>query len=327
MRRFRAEALAGAAGLAVGLWASGAGMSCVVLHVFDAQDINCPALNEPQCCDGCGGAAVVDPVCTDFGWSCPPPTVSSFDCSGGRSRLCLPPVVVDAGFCVDAGQGPSQEQYTAVGCQPQTYVCPNDGTLYCALRALQSQHEDCRFTAECVAAPLSGVCTGWGSCPPFAVNDAGLSAFLDAGRAEVARYCACPGCAWTGMCSDQGKGSAHCVYGKCTWVGGQVSYACADRRTGQCFPACAEDEACYTQVACIPAPDGGCLGALDGGTLDAGTPDAGRMGDDLCHLRCAADGGCPAGQACFAVAFFGCGSPDAGAPVTNICCAADAGCR
>jgi len=325
--RWRAPALAGLAGLAAGLWAGGAGMSCVVDHLFDSQEFDCPALNQPQCCNGCGGPAVADPICVQpGGWTCPAPTVSSFECSVGRSRLCLPPVVVDAGTCVDdAGQGPSGERYTAPGCAPQTSVCPNDGTLLCALQTLQEARRDCRLTAECVVAPLSGQCTGWGSCPPFAVNDAGLAGFLDAGRAEVARYCACPDCAWSGTCPDQDKGSVRCVFGKCTWLGGQVSFACADRRTGQCsLSACAEDEVCYTQVACLPALDGGCLPP----PLDAGVPDAGPfMGDDLCHLRCAADGGCPAGQACFAVAFFGCEVADGGAPVTNICCSADAGCR
>jgi hypothetical protein len=317
VRRWWAPSLAGLVGLA-------AGMGCVVLHVFDSQEIDCPALEQPQCCDGCGGPAVADPVCSPpVGWTCPEPTVSSFACSVGRSRLCLTPVVEDAGTCVDAGQAPSEEQYTAPGCAPQSFVCPNDGTLLCALQHLQEERRACRLTAECVVAPLSGLCTGWGSCPPFALNDAGLADFLDAGRAEVARFCACPDCAWSSMCQD--TGSAHCVNGKCTWVGGQVSYACADRRTQQCFlSTCAEDEACYTQVVCIPGFDGGCLPHL----LDAGIPDAGRFaGDDTCHLRCSADGGCPAGQACFDVPFFGCGPSDGGAPVTSICCAADAGCR
>jgi len=326
VKRWRAPALAGMAGVAAGLWASGAGMSCVVDHLFDSQEIDCPALGQPQCCDGCGGPAVADPVCSPpIGWTCPAATVSSFQCSAGQSRLCLPPVVGDAGvLCVDAGQ-PSEEQYFVPGCAPQAFVCPNDGTLLCALQRFQREQQDCRLTAECVVAPLSGQCTGWGSCPPFAVNDAGLADFLDAGRAEVARYCACPRCAWSGMCSDQDKGSVHCVNRKCTWVGGQVAYACADRRSGQCFPTtCAEDEACYTQVSCVRVADGGCIPS----PLDGGTPDAGRFaGDDLCHLRCTADGGCPAGQACFSVPFFGCGPVDAGAPVTDICCAADAGCR
>ena len=55
---------------------------------------------------------------------------------------------------MDAGL-PSEENYTAPGCAPQTFVCSNDGTLLCALRSLQAQHDACRLTVECVAAPLS----------------------------------------------------------------------------------------------------------------------------------------------------------------------------
>src|SRR5438477_411333 len=86
--------------------------------------------------------------------------------------------------------------------------------------------------------------------PGLRLPGAGGDEFLAAARAELARYCACPGCAWSGTCPGTDPGSARCVYGHCTWVSRQVSYACADRRTGACFPACAADEACYTQVAC-----------------------------------------------------------------------------
>lgn len=122
------------------------------------------------------------------------------------------------------------------------------------------------------------------------------------------------------MCPGVDAGAARCLSGHCTWVSGTVSYACADHRTGACFATCAADEACYTQVACTGLGDGGCLRApADAGALP---------GDDLCHLRCAADGGCPEGQSCFLAAFNGCGNLllDGGAPVTPICCASDAGC-
>jgi hypothetical protein len=313
--------MAGVVGIAAGLWASGLGMSCVVRHPFDGQELDCPGFFRPQCCDSCVGPAVSDPVCTEQGWTCLPPSVNSFTCPS-PSPFCQTPVVnPDAGGCADGGVL-SEETYAAPGCSQESLVCPNDGTLRCALRKIQAQHDACQLTADCVPAPPPARnCTGWGTCPPFAVHSAQLGAFLAEEQAEVDRYCACPTCAWSTMCPGVDAGVARCVSGHCTWVSGPVAYACADRRTGACFSTCAADEACYTQVvACTPLGDGGCLPMpVDAGVLP---------GDDLCHLRCAADGGCPEGQSCFLAAFNGCRSVllDGGTPVTPICCAADAGC-
>jgi len=321
-------ALACAVGMAAGAWLAGAGPGCVVTHHFDAGDLNCLPFPRPQCCASCTGVAINEPGCTETGWVCPPPSVSSLDCPD-RSPLCRPPVFQDGGpgFCSpDAGIPPSQEGYTFLGCSPLAYYCPNDGTLGCALRAIQTRYDACSLSSDCVEATLDGGCTGWGACPPYSVNRANLSAFLADARGEVSRYCACPNCLWSTNCPGVDGGAPRCVTGHCTWVSG-FSFACADRRAGTCFQACAADEVCYTQVACTSATDGGCAGpALDAGILDAG---AVLGGDDQCHARCAPDGGCPAGQACFQAAFYGCGSFDAGTtpPVAFICCAADAGCR
>lgn len=319
MRGWRAPALAGAAGIAAGLWLSGLAMSCSVRHAYDAWGFDCPEFFRPQCCDSCDGISITSPTCGVEGWVCPPPSVSSLSCPN-PSHLCRFPLVTgDAGACSDSGSGAAQDLYSFPGCAPQTLACPNDGVLGCALRTIQSRHDGCRLTSECAVAPLDGGCTGWGSCPPFAVNATRQALFLSEAQVEVSEYCGCPQCSWSVECPGL-AGTPRCVYGQCTWVSGQVSYACADRRLGQCYPACPEDEACFTQVACAGGPDGGCLPAPDGGALP--------LGDDVCHPRCAADAGCPAGQRCFQVPFFGCAASDGGPPPTSsICCAADAGCR
>jgi hypothetical protein len=297
-----------------------AGLSCVQTHVFDAREFDCSEPSRPQCCESCGGAAVANPLCMPEGWVCPVPTVSSLACPN-PSFICPPPVVnQDGGSCADAG-APSEEAYTSPGCTPESQFCPNDGTLRCALRGIQAQNDTCQFTADCVPVPeVDRNCTGWGLCPPFVVSADRVDEFLAAAQVEVDRYCACPKCSWSTTCPAD-AGSAHCVFGHCTWVPGPVSFRCADRRTGACFGGCAADEACFTQVTCAAqSPDGGCV-ALP---LDGGLP----AGDDLCHPLCDADGGCPEGQSCFLTAFNGCDilQVDGGVPLRSICCAADAGC-
>jgi hypothetical protein len=149
------------------------------------------------------------------------------------------------------------------------------------------------------------------------VTAANKAVFTPLANAEVARYCECPACSWSTVCSAD-AGAPACRYGRCTWVPAQVQYACADRTAGACYAACAQDEACFTQVACNVKADGGC----------AVPPDAGApQGDELCHRRCLSDGGCPSGQSCFQVPFYGCLGWDGGAPPTaSICCSGDAGC-
>jgi hypothetical protein len=308
--------------LAVGLLA-GFVLGCVVIHEYDLESFHCPAHLRPQCCDSCTGVQPLEATCSEAGWACPPPSVSSFDCAGQTGFCRSPVVVMDGGTCSDAGMAPSQAQYAFPGCSGAGgVVCPNDLTLSCALASVKFLYDECRFSADCVEAPIDAGCTGYGACFPYSVTAANKAIFTAAAQAEVTRYCDCPTCAWRSLCTVD-AGAPSCRYGRCTWVPNQVSYSCANRQQGSCYAACADDEACFTQVACSSSP----LGDGGYGYGCAAVPDAGAQGDELCHRRCLADGGCPAGQACFDVAFYGCGAWDGGAPPTeSICCSADAGC-
>jgi len=321
MRGWRAPALACAAGIAAGLWLGGLGMSCTVVHGYNSETWQCPPFLRPECCDVCGGVIVALPICTESGWSCPPPSVDNQTCPFDQRACRTPEVNRDAGACADSGVGPTQELYTFPMCPPQTLGCPNDLTVGCALRTINGFHNQCNLSSDCVRAPLDDRCTGWaGTCTPYVVNAIALQAFLNEANQELARYCGCPACTWSNSCPGVDAGVPRCVAGRCIWETGQVAYLCANRSTGECFQVCAADEACFTQVSCpLGSTDGGCRPAPDGGALP--------RGDDLCHPRCLADGGCPAGQRCFHPPFFGCGPVDGGPqPLIPICCDADAGC-
>lgn len=295
-------------------------LSCIVVeHDVGPDDFDCPFATRPTCCNTCNGTHLVEPRCAPAGWECPPPSVSSSQCSG-QGLACLGAVDGggDGGTCRDGGS--SQVGYRFEGCAPASAACPNDGTLGCALGIIQDRFDGCRFSTDCVEAELDGRCSRYGACPPFTVNADQRAAFLSQAQAEVDRYCGCATCnASGGACPfNRDAGAPRCVYGRCLWLDRDVSLVCANPSSGACYGACAEDEACFTQMACPGGSDaGGCA-----------IPDAGAVslpGDNLCHRRCALDGGCPAGEACFLAAFYGCG--DQALPqVTPICCRADAGC-
>lgn len=291
-------------------------LSCIVVeHHYDPFE-TCPEGTRPVCCESCTGNRLVEPFCSTNGWYCPPPAVASSECPGGT--FCSG--VADSGTgCADGGTAQTDYRYGA--CTRSSYYCPNDGTVGCALSQLQMTYNACRLSTDCVEAVFDGGCSGYGSCLPFTVNAAQLPAFLGLAQAEVSRYCGCSGCRVNSICTvNRDAGAPRCASGRCLWVDRTVGLACALPSAGVCTSACAEDESCFTQMACRAGADGGVSCAI---------PDAGSTGllpgDNLCHRRCAADGGCPAGESCYPVTFHGCGA-NAVPQVTPICCRADAGC-
>ncbi|QSQ28509.1 hypothetical protein JY651_43225 [Pyxidicoccus parkwayensis] len=147
------------------------------------------------------------PVCTDGSWSCPAGSTDERQCPSSPDQpACSLP------------RHP-QETYRYPGCANEDYGCPRLKTVLCALESIRAEYNTCQQDSDCVAATVNGRCSGYGQCPPAAVNASGRSDFETRATAEVARYCTeSPICGTSGSCAYP-YFAVRCQQGRCVAEG------------------------------------------------------------------------------------------------------------
>lgn len=115
----------------------------------------------------------------------------------------------------DAGAD-SQTRYSYPGCEDAgTAYCAKDKVMYCMLQKVRSKYDACSTDEDCVLAAGPSDCIQFWSCAPDAVSDAGRAAYLSEVSAEIANYCADPGCIEFGDCAPMGTPVPRCLTGHC----------------------------------------------------------------------------------------------------------------